>query len=114
MDAATDSTMATAATGTWELLHAELGTTTGLWGNGGESTAGDVAAGSTGEPGTEDSGGIGAVKMCWADLSVRIQARDFALHLWHGVSREGRDPYAEGAAPERMQQGLQLQLTEFS
>ena len=46
----------------WELLHAELGTTTGLWGNGGESAAGDVAVGSTGEPGTEDSGGLGAVK----------------------------------------------------
>jgi hypothetical protein len=56
--------------------------------------------------------------MCPSDLSVRIQARNFAFSdksvrsakmVW---SREGRDPYVEGAAPEQMQQDLKK--TEFS
>jgi hypothetical protein len=70
MDAAATmgSTAATAATDTWDLLTAELGTTTGLWENGGESTAGGIAVGSAG--GSDDSGGMGA-----ADVSITFVSK---------------------------------------
>lgn len=59
-------------------------------------------------------------KMCPSDLSVRIQARNFAFSdksvrsakmVW---SREGRDPYVEGAAPEQMQQDLKKNRVQLN
>jgi hypothetical protein len=58
--------------------------------------------------------------MCPSDLSVRIQARNFAFSdksvrsakmVW---SREGRDPYVEGAAPEQMQQDLKKNRVQLN
>lgn len=91
MDAAIDSTMMTATTDTREELIAELGTTTGLWENGGESTAGDVAGESTGD----DSGGIGAANVSVTFVS-KVHEENLALY-----EQRRQDPYAVEAAREQ-------------